>query len=349
MKYTLYFLFGLLVACHSAHENKGRVPCKYVYPDKEWSHTDLNISGATKARFDSLAHVFDEKFSLLLIKDGEIIYENYQSPYLRDSLIHVNSCTKNVVSLLFGMVFKNDLITHENRSSLSYFPEYQINDPAIQNIKNKHFLSMDSGLEWRGGVDATDVLAMSESEDWAKYVFERAAIYEPGTHYNYNSGGSQVIATILHKQVAGGLERYAADSLFRPLGIERFVWDKTLNGVPKAGWGLHLTMGDLGKLGYLMLRGGVWNDIQLIPDHWVDKVASPQVEINDTWNYGYQFWIPRDSSAYKSYLFRGYYPPSHKIVEVIPELDMVAVYVGENSDFKTLITSYIEALDVAGQ
>jgi len=75
--------------------------------------------------------------------------------------------------MLFGKVFRDKLQENESQSSLSYFPEYKISDSVIQKIKNKNFLSMSSGLDWKGGIDATDVIAMSLSEDWAKYVFER--------------------------------------------------------------------------------------------------------------------------------------------------------------------------------
>jgi CubicO group peptidase (beta-lactamase class C family) len=236
------------------------------------------------------------------------------------------------------------LAENENTSSASYFPEYNITDTAIHKIKNKHFLSMSSGLDWKGGVDATDVIAMSQSDDWAKYVFERNVINEPGEHYNYNSGGTQVISSILHRQVGYDLEKFAVDSLFSPLGIESYFWDKTLNGVPKAGWGLHLKMADMAKLGYLMLRNGIWEERQLIPKYWVAKSTTSKIKISDSWDYGYQFWIPREPE-YQRYFFRGYYPPSHKIIEVIPELDMVAVYVGENSDFREVIKTHIEILE----
>jgi hypothetical protein len=76
----------------------------------------------------------------------------------------------------------------------------------------------------------------------------------------------------------------------------------------------------------------------------VAKSTTSKIKISDSWDYGYQFWIPRESE-YQRYIFRGYYPPSHKIIEVIPELDMVAVYVGENSDFREVIKTHIEILE----
>lgn len=347
LRKSIYLFSIVVLSCNSPKDKQEPKIENQPYPDKEWSTTNLNYSEKVEKRMDSLAHVFDKKFSLLIIKNGSVIFERYQAPYLKDTLIHVNSCTKSVISILFGMVFKNDLTRHENKSSLSYFPLYPLNDSSLKKIKNKHFLSMSSGLDWKGGIDATDVIAMSESDDWARYVFERKVIHEPHVAYRYNSGGTQVISTILHSQASDGLEKFAVDSLFSPLNIESYFWDKTLNGVPKAGWGLHLKIPDLAKLGYLLLRNGKWKEKQLIPKYWVEQSTTSKINISDTWDYGYQFWIPH-RAPYKSYLFRGYYPPSHKIIEVIPELDIVAVYVGENSNFKEVIKSHIEILKEEG-
>ena len=347
LRKSIYLFSIVVLSCNFPKDKKEPKIENQPYPDKEWSTANLNYSEKGEERMDSLAHVFNKKFSLLIIKNGSVIFERYQAPYLKDTLIHVNSCTKSVISILFGMVFKNDLTRHENKSSLSYFPQYPLNDSSLKKIKNKHFLSMSSGLDWKGGIDATDVIAMSESDDWTKYVFERKVIHEPHVAYRYNSGGTQVISTILHSQTSDGLEKFAVDSLFSPLNIESYFWDKTLNGVPKAGWGLHLKMADIAKLGYLLLRNGRWKEKQLIPKYWVEQSTTSKINISDTWDYGYQFWIPH-RAPFKSYLFRGYYPPSHKIIEVIPELDIVAVYVGENSNFKEVIKSHIEILEEEG-
>jgi len=334
----------LTFACHPKKQEQQPAVEGVVYPDKEWAYNTEEYSKSVGASLDSLSHIFKKKYSLLILKKGKILFEKYETPYSRDTLIHVNSCTKSVVSMLFGMVFQSNLKDHINTPAVSYFPEYDLKDTPLQKIENRHFLSMSSGLEWKGGIDATDVIAMSESEDWAKYVFERKVIHEPGETYLYNSGGTQVISHILHRETGNDLEQFAVDSLFSPLGIENYYWDKTLNGVPKAGWGLHLKMKDMAKLGYLMLRNGRWKEKQIIPKEWVHKATSSHSNISDTWKYGYQFWIPNDVED-DSYFFRGYYPPAHKIIEVIPSLDVVAVYVGGNSDFKEVIRAHLNLLE----
>ena len=238
------------------------------------------------------------------------------------------------------MVFRNQLVLHENQSAINYFPEYQTDDIPVNNVKVKHFLSMSSGLKWNGGIDATDVLAMSETNDWAKYVFQKKPEHRPGEVYHYNSGGTQVISSILHKTLDTSLADYARDSLFSVLGILDFKWEQTSKGILKAGWGLHLKMHDMAKLGYLLLKQGKWEDQQLIPEEWIDAATKKQITVNDKYDYGYQFWISRNIGV-KNYFFRGAYPPSKKIITVIPELNTVVVYVGEYHKTDELLKDFI--------
>lgn len=306
------------------------------WPTATWEYDTLESA----PQFTSIVDSFPGKYSLLIIKNGQVAFESYQEPYAKDSLIHVNSCTKTVISLLFGAVFKEQLALNENRAAIDYFPEYSVNDSLIHEIKVKHLLSMSSGLDWRGGIDADDVIQMSNTKDWAKYVFERKVIRPPGESFHYNSGGSQVISTILNKQTTSGLLVFARENLFNPLGISEFKWDATSKGVPKAGWGLHLKMEDMAKLGYLLLKNGKWNDLQIVPEAWVAKMSSRYVAANDNYDYGYQCWIPKDIGT-ESFLFIGSYPPSKKIVAVLPELNSVVVYVGENYNTTDLLRDFI--------
>jgi len=306
------------------------------WPTTAWEYDTLNKAQLFQPIIDS----FPGTYSLLIINDGKIAFERYQEPYAKDSLIHVNSCTKSVISLLFGAVFQERSSLNANRDAIDYFPEYVVNDSLIPSIKVNHFLSMTSGLEWKGGIDADDVIKMSNADDWAKYVFEREVAGPPGKQFHYNSGGTQVISTLLHKQTRNGLLPFAKENLFHPLGISEFEWDYTPKGIPKAGWGLHLKMHDMAKLGYLLLKKGKWKDMQIVPEEWVKKMSHKHVVANDNYHYGYQVWIPKNIGT-ECFVFIGSYPPSKKIVAVLPELNSVVVYVGENYNTNDLLRDFI--------
>ena len=101
------------------------------WPTAGWKYDTINNTPLFKTLLDS----FPGKYSLLIVNNGRIAFEHYQEPYLKDSLIHINACTKTVISILFGAVFKEQLTHNENMAAIDYFPEYADYDPLIQKIK----------------------------------------------------------------------------------------------------------------------------------------------------------------------------------------------------------------------
>lgn len=342
MAYSIRIILALSIvtACSNLGGKKG-LPADTKdttehWPTSGWQYDTLKRPSS----LDTLSKAFPGKYALVVVNNGRIIFDHYGNPYEKDSLIHVNSCTKTVIAMLFGAVFQERLALSENRAAIDYFPEYAVKDSLIRNIKLRHFLSMSSGLEWKGGIDAADVVKMSETNDWAKYVFERKLVGPPGMEFHYNSGGTQVISTILDRYTEEGLMAFAQTNLFQPLGISELKWDSTSKGIPKAGWGLHLKIQDMAKLGYLLLHKGKWEDAQIVPEEWVARLSRNYLEANENYDYGYQVWIPKNVGT-ECFMFIGSYPPSKKIIAVLPELNSVVAYVGENYNTNDLLRDYI--------
>ena len=77
-------------------------------------------------------------------------------------------------------------------------------------------------------------------------------------------------------------DQFAIESLFNPLGIERW-WFQQFDGGPKYGrhpsHGLGMPARDLARIAYCMLRGGRWKDRQVIPRWFVDETAAPTHQV----------------------------------------------------------------------
>jgi CubicO group peptidase (beta-lactamase class C family) len=101
-----------------------------------------------------------------------------------------------------------------------------------------------------------------------------------------------VLGDIINKSVPGGLERYADQKLFRPLGITKYEWQYTPQKVPSTAGGLRLTALDFAKYGQLYQNGGRWNAKQIVPRAWVEKTLTRQVRRGPgaDEHYGYLFW-----------------------------------------------------------
>ena len=133
--------------------------------------------------------------------------------------------------------------------------------------------------------------------------------------------------TSILNQIAGDVEVFARDTLFSPLGITRqdYLWNKTTDGLPNGSHGLVMRPRDMAKIGYLYLKGGIWEDRQIVPRKWVETSTRPHMKM--TWNgkiadlYGYGWYV--QPFGFYAMGYQGQY------IFVLPEANIVAVFTAE--------------------
>lgn len=250
--------------------------------------------------------------SLLIEKDGKLVYEQYfagddeiwgdKLGYVdhADTTLHdVRSISKSVVSACIGLALQQHLIKSIDEPIFSFFPEYaRYNTGAKKNITIRHLLTMSSGLKWSEGENGSEncEAAMERSSDPVPYILSRPMAAAPGTTWNYNSGGSQLLATIIKKVSGRDINAYATKNLFVPLHIFHHQWVKMDGGDPAAASGLRLTSRDLLKFANLYTNHGMANNKQVLTGRWIDssfKMAITRPIDEGPGGYGYQFWIDK--------------------------------------------------------
>jgi hypothetical protein len=116
---------------------------------------------------------------------------------------------------------------------------------------------------------------------------------------------------------------YAKEKLFGPLGIASPGWRRDPQGLSTGGFGLALHTRDMAKIGYLYLHNGEWEDKQLLPLDWIDRLSHATVNMNATFDpslrYSNFFWAMPDKHVYMAVGYHG------QIIMIFPELDIVAV------------------------
>ena len=108
--------------------------------------------------------------------------------------------------------------------------------------------------------------------------------------WDYFTAGVVVLGDIIDKKVPNGLEKYAHQNLFKPLGITNYKWQFTPQKVVNTAGGVQLRSIDLAKFGQLYKNKGTWNGKQILTKQWVDKSLSHQIKIAEEEYYGYLFW-----------------------------------------------------------
>jgi CubicO group peptidase (beta-lactamase class C family) len=219
------------------------------------------------------------------------------------STLHdLRSVTKSIVSLLYGIALDKGLVPPPEAPLFAQFPEYPdlAADPARAKITIGHALTMTLGMEWDENRPYSDPLnseiAMENAPDRYRFILERSIVAEPGSRWIYSGGSVALVGAIIERDCGRSLPDFARDTLFAPLGIDRFHWSAGDDGVASAASGLRLTAPDLLKVGQLLLRKGVWNGQRIVSEGWIEASFTPAIPTPDGLGYG-QLWFIGDAPA----------------------------------------------------
>jgi hypothetical protein len=216
---------------------------------------------------------------------------------------------------------------------VSFFSEYEIAnlDARKQELTIRHLASMANGLDSVCKENDEGTLQeMVATADFVHFALDRKMLYEPGTHFCYDSPGMHLLSAILQQATGMTALDFARQNLFEPLGIQDALWEADPQGFSD-GWGdLYLHPHDMAKIGYLWLNGGVWDGKQIVSREWVKAAVTPQMtETGEEDVYGYGWWLSRDNDPFV-YSANG---RGGQHIKIVPEWNLIAVTTGGGFDF----------------
>ena len=263
--------------------------------------------------------------SMLIVRHGHLVMEEYFHSYEANTKNHVFSITKSVVSALIGIAFDQGYIKGVDERVLSYFTDRKIANPSPSKdvMTLGHLLTMTSGIEW---LEANlSYQGLYASPDWTQFMLDKPMADEPGTRFDYCSGCTHLLSAIIEEATGQDTLEFARQNLFEPLGIQDFAWDLSSEQIAIGGWGLNLTSRDMARIGLLYLHKGNWFGRQLISEDWVEKTVTPHIDAGDM-DYGYLWWIKPDLDGFAAIGLAG------QMIFVSPKHDLVVVTTAEISD-----------------
>jgi CubicO group peptidase (beta-lactamase class C family) len=170
--------------------------------------------------------------------------------------------------------------------------------------------------------------------DMAAFAASRPLAAKPGERFAYSSGTANLLSGILRDAEGGTRDRYMAFMrrvLFEPIGMASAEPEFDASGSFVGSSWLHAIARDWARFGLLMLRGGVWNGRQVLPEGWVDFMRTPH---EPEQVYGAMTWLnmgtPRRIPAAPADLFMA---SGHRgqVVAMVPSKDLVVVRFGRTS------------------
>ena len=240
--------------------------------------------------------------SIVIVRKGYVIADEYFAGWTSDSIHTEQSVTKSVTSLVTGIALARGDIKSLDQplvELLSRYAPIANLDERKRALKVRDLLTMRTGLAWNeDSYPGSPLEQLNNLEtDWLRFVVDWPMGEQPGTRWQYNSGG--VIALGGAIGIAGGMNtaEYARTYLLRPIGITGDKWYRGFPDLlPHTGGGLLMSTRDLARVGYLVLRGGKWNSTQVVPEAWITESTRPTV--TPTYrlggrqsSYGYLWWL----------------------------------------------------------
>jgi len=210
----------------------------------------LNLSAQTAQKFDGEAiteilnqYVDDESpgMAVGIVKEGEIIYENYLGYANLEHQIKVNkrtrsniaSTAKQFTALMILQLSQEGKLSLEN-DIREYLPDLY---PKVKEaIKVRHLINHTSGIRdyvfilemqskpyWRQvGMDNDDVIELLEQQE--------ELVFKPGSNYSYSNSGYTILAKIIEQVAGKNFDDYSKE-FFAALGMKETAFLKRYMGV----------------------------------------------------------------------------------------------------------------------
>jgi len=300
---------SLTVGCDSSSEveelpNKASENINYApQPGEDWEVSSPEEEGVDPLLVEDLylkASELEKLYSLLVVKNGNIIAEDYFNggSIQRKSLIQ--SVSKSYISALVGIALEEDCLTSLDQKLMDFFPELvgQISDPHKKEITIREMLQMRSGYP-----DEETHQSFLDALYWGEYpelIIDFPLVSEPGEKFNYSNLTYSWLAIILSRTCEENLRDYAKDRLFEPIDTEVGDWLQDRDGYYIGSGGIHVTARDAAKFGLLYLNDGMYEGHQILPSNWVreslinySRKTRGNIASFRNLGYGYGWWTAK--------------------------------------------------------
>lgn len=315
---------------------------KEYFPTKMWRKLSAESKGISRESIDylntSIIKDYPHIRSVLIIREGAIIYEKYMKGCNEKSVHEVACIFKSFLSAVIGRAITQGIIDNVDERLVDIFKDELPTemDKRFNQITLRHLLTKSSGLKWPS---PSHKFLEEEKVNDIKLPLSLELVNKPGDIFKYKPD-PHILYYVIEKLTYEDFLSYADKNLLEILGIKEYSWNTDYfdNAC------MSLKTRDIAKLGYLYLREGVWESKKLIELDYINESTRKQLcggipECND---YGYLWWIHKYSN-YKCYYAGGF---GGQYLCIVPELDIIFVITSEldgpHQDNKLLIKRFID-------
>ncbi len=252
---------------------------------------------------------------LMVVKDGQIQFEDYFQGTDATTLFTSWSMAKSVVATAIAMAVKDGLIESWQDRAEKYAPQYQ--GSAFGGSTIESLMVMATGVEF-------DEDYASQSSDINPFFFDSFILQKDPdslllkftrsrdefTDFHYISPNSHVLSAVLRGVYKQPLAHIVSEQIWQPMGMASDAnWLQHKEGDEGQALGyccLNATLQDYARFGlfHLEAQQGVGLGMQELSIDWINKLALPASEQHvkggpnySGRGYSWHFWLPPNSDG----------------------------------------------------
>jgi CubicO group peptidase (beta-lactamase class C family) len=309
---------------------------------------------------DPTAYMDAEKVAgVLVIQDGRIRLERYGLGIGPQNRWVSFSMTKSLTSTLVGTALKSGAIGSLEDPVTRYLPG--LAGGGYDGVTVRQLLTMTSGVAWDEDYadpnsDVARFLqepAFDGRDPVVTYMARLPRAHAPGTHWNYSTGETNLIGTLVAAAERRPLAELLSERIWSRAGMEADAfWALDQGGREMGGCCVSATLRDWGRIGLMALDGGVLGGQRIVPDDWFAQAVTKQAETGDPGEgYGFQWWT-QDDGVFAAYGIFGQtirVDPERRLVIVLLSAWPQATGRAHSAARRAFIRQVVEAVDAAPQ
>ncbi|AYA37351.1 T9SS C-terminal target domain-containing protein [Hymenobacter oligotrophus] len=306
-----------------------------------WAATTPQSLGWCQPQLDTLLNYLASKRtkSLIVLKDGRMVVEQYYGTYTRDSLWYWASAGKSLTATLVGIAQQEGLLSLSDSTS-KYLGRGWSAAPASKErlITVRHQLSMTTGLD-----DTPPPPCDNETTSAGCLRY----LADAGTRWAYHTGPYRLLQDVIARASGLSINQYTNQRLASRIGMSGLWYNDVYYSRAR----------DMARFGLLILNRGTWEQTPVLSDAaYFQAMTTPSQAHNRS--YGYLWWLNGQQSHMlptSQLVFNGPMVPTaptdmiaalgknDQKIYVVPSLGLVVVRQGQSAGASKLAVSSFDA------
>ncbi len=256
-------------------------------------------AGMDPAKLDALKQWLLESdkrdFAAVVVRRGYVVLEVERGNCAKTDARRVASVSKAICATVLAIAAEQSQqgLTPKRMKfddpAFDFIPQaLPLSDPRKATITVKQLLNHTSGI-------TPEATGARNQGPWQHVLghdgdpLTATLAFDPGTKCGYSSFALYHAALVCENVTGKPYDQFAIEALFRPIGIEHWTFEDFEGGGPDGDsrYGRHpshslgMPARDLARIAYCLLRGGRWQDKQVVPRWFVEETAAPTHNVRE--------------------------------------------------------------------